>query len=339
MAERTAAPALRPDWHALASRILAGGPLTREEALAALRCPDEDLLDLLAAAYRVRRHYFGNKVHLHLLMNAQSGLCPEDCHYCSQSRISTADIEKYPLQSREVTLAGAERAAQLRAATYCIVTSGRGPTDRQVAFLADVVREIKARFSLKVCCCLGLITPEQAAVLKEAGVDRYNHNLNTSERHTPHIVTTHTYQDRVRTLEHVKAAGLSPCSGAIFGMGETDEDIVDVVFALRDLGAESIPVNFLHPIPGTPLAGHWELDPRRCLKILAMVRLACPDREIRIAGGREVHLRSLQPLGLYAANSLFIGDYLTTAGQPPEEDYRMIEDLGFEIEERPERGG
>lgn len=330
---------VRPDWLALADRVLAGVAVTREEALAMLRCPDDEILDLLAAAYRVRRRYFGKKVHLHVLMNAQSGLCPEDCHYCSQSSLSAAEIDRYPLKSRETLLEGARRAAELRAATYCIVTSGRGPSDRQVEFIASVVREIKGRYDLKVCCSMGFLTSRQAAVLRAAGVDRYNHNLNTSERHTPHVVTTHTYPDRVATVERVKAAGISACSGAIFGMGETDEDAVDVAFALRDVGAESIPVNFLIPIPGTPLQDRRELDPRRCLRLLAMMRLVNPDREIRIAGGREVHLRSLQPLGLFAANSLFVGDYLTTAGQAPEEDYRMIADLGFEIEDRPERGG
>ncbi len=331
---------VRFDWAAIADRILSGGEAaTAEEALGALRCPDEELLDLLAAAYRVRRHYFGNRVHLHLLLNAQSGLCPEDCHYCSQSRISRAQIARYPMQSRETILAGAERAFQLGAATFCIVTSGRGPSDRHIDFLCEVVREIKARFPIKVCCCLGLLRPDQAERLKQAGVDRYNHNLNTSRRFTPRIVSTHTYEDRLQTARTVQQVGIGLCSGAIFGMGETDEDIVEVALALRELGAESIPVNFLHPIAGTPLENQWALTPQRCLKILAMMRLVNPDREIRIAGGRELHLRTLQPLGLYAANSIFIGDYLTTKGQAPEADYRMIQDLGFEVETRPERGG
>lgn len=326
-------------WHALADRVLAGGAVTGEEALAMLRVPDEGVLDLLAAAYRIRRRYFGNKVHLHLLTNAQSGLCPEDCHYCSQSKLSTAAIDKYPFQSRETILAGARRAAELQAATYCIVTSGRGPSDRQVRHMAEVVREIKATYDLKVCCCMGLLTEEQAHLLREAGVDRYNHNLNTSEGHTPNVVTTHGYADRVQTVRAVKAAGISPCSGAIFGMGESDEDVVDVAFALRELGADSIPVNFLNSICSTPFANLACLDPRRCLKILALMRFVNPDKEIRVAGGREVNLHSLQPLSLYAANSIFIGDYLTTAGQPPTEDYRMIEDLGFQIEADPAVGG
>ena len=186
---------------------------------------------------------------------------------------------------------------------------------------------------MKVCACLGLLTDDQAVELREAGVDRYNHNLNTSADHYERITTTHTYEDRVATLEAVKRAGISPCAGFIAGMGETDEQLVDVAFALRELDADSIPVNFLHPIDGTPLEGRHELDPRRCLKVLALFRFVCPTKEIRVSGGREVNLRSLQPLSLLPANAIFIGDYLTTPGQAAEDDYRMIEDLGLEIEE------
>ncbi len=320
------------NWQALADRVLAGETVTREAALAMLQVPDTELLDLLSAAYKIRHHYFGNRVRLQVLMNAQSGLCQEDCHYCSQSAISEAEIQKYPMQSRETILAGAKRAADMGAATYCMVTSGRTPSDRHVDYMADIVREIKSTLNLKVCCCLGLLSEEQARRLKEAGVDRYNHNLNTSAEHTPNVVTTHTYQDRVDTVARVKAAGLSPCSGVIFGMGESDSDAVSVAFALRGLDADSIPVNFLNPIAGTPMAGQNDLTPRRCLKLLAMVRFINPTKEIRMAGGREVNLRTLQPLGLYPANSLFVGDYLTTPGQMPAEDHRMLTDLGFEVE-------
>jgi biotin synthase len=195
------------------------------------------------------------------------------------------------------------------------------------------VRQIKQELPMKICACLGLLTDEQASRLSDAGVDRYNHNLNTAASHHARITTTHTYDDRVATLEAVKRAGISPCAGFIAGMGESDEQIVDIAFALRELDADSIPVNFLNAIPGTPLEGRNELDPRRCLKILALMRFTCPAKEIRVAGGREVNLRSLQPLALYAANSIFVGDYLTTPGQAAESDWAMLEDLGFEIEE------
>jgi biotin synthase len=320
-------------WDDLADRVLAGEGATLEDALAVLASGDHELLELLGAAFRVRRHTFGQKVKLNLLLNAKSGVCPEDCGYCSQSIVSQAPIPKYQLLSHDTIVAGAHEAWQRKAGTYCIVASGRGPSARELREVAAAVRTIKAELPMKVCACLGLLTDEQARDLREAGVDRYNHNLNTSEDHYGAITTTHTYADRVQTLGAVKKAGISPCSGVIVGMRERDEQIVDVAFALRELDADSIPVNFLHAISGTPLQGVHELDPRRCLRVLCLFRFVCPTKEIRVSGGREVNLRSLQPLALYPANAIFIGDYLTTAGQAAEDDYRMIEDLGFEIEE------
>ncbi len=318
-------------WHALADRVLDGHRLAREEALEVLASPDEELLDLLAAAFRVRQRHFGRRVQLYFLMNAKSGLCPEDCGYCSQSKVSEAEIPKYKLLSREKLLDGARIAKERGAKTYCIVISARGPSEREMKAVTTIVPEIKAEYDLDICACLGLLTPEQAQELKACGVNRVNHNLNTSEGFYSEICTTHTYQDRVDTLRAVREAGMEMCSGGIIGMGEKHGDVVDMAMELRELGVQSIPVNFLNPIEGTPLEGADRLNPRYCLKVLAMFRLACPDREIRIAGGRELHLGSLQPLGLYAANSIFVGDYLTTEGQPPEADYRMIEELGFEV--------
>jgi biotin synthase len=233
----------------------------------------------------------------------------------------------------DVLVAGAHEAWARKAATYCIVASGRGPSARELREVTAAVRQVKQELPMKICACLGLLTAEQARDLAEAGVDRYNHNLNTAASHHAQITTTHTYHDRVATIEAVKQAGISPCAGFIAGMGETDEQIVDVALALRELDADSIPINFLNAIPGTPLEGRKELDPRRCLRILALMRLVCPAKEIRVAGGREVNLRSLQPLAMYAANSIFVGDYLTTPGQAAESDWAMLEDLGFEIEE------
>jgi biotin synthase len=320
-------------WESLADRALAGEPLAREEALGVLRAPEEELLSLLAAVFRVRRAHFGVLVKLNMIVNAKSGICPEDCGYCSQSIVSTAKIPKYSMLKADVLVAGAREAWARKARTYCIVASGRGPSARELREVTAAVRRIKQELPMKVCACLGLLTAEEACELADAGVDRYNHNLNTAASHHAEITTTHTYDDRVATLEAVKQAGISPCAGFIAGMGETDEQIVDIAFALRELGADSIPVNFLNAIPGTPLEGRDELDPRRCLRILALMRLVCPAKEIRVAGGREVNLRSLQPLAMYAANSIFVGDYLTTPGQAAESDWAMLEDLGFEIEE------
>jgi len=319
------------DWMALADRVLAGGNVEPDEALAILRSPDEQLLELLAAAYRVRRRFFGNRVQLYFLMNAKSGLCPEDCGYCSQSKVSEAEIPRYNLLNEARLMEGARAAAERKAATYCLVISARGPTEREIDAVTQIVPKIKAAYDLNVCACLGLLTPEHAERLKDCGVDKVNHNLNTSRRFYPEICSTHTYQDRIDTLRAVRHAGLELCSGGILGMGETDSDVVAMAFELRELGVESIPLNFLNPIDGTPLAGSRHLTPRYCLKALAMMRLVNPRSELRIAGGREMHLGSLQPLGLYAANSIFVGDYLTTKGQLPEADYRMIEEMGFVV--------
>ena len=318
-------------WHALADQVLGGRKATHEQALDILRAPDSELLDLLSAAFRVREAAFGRTVQLYVLMNVRSGLCPEDCSYCSQSRASKADVQKYPLVAADIILEGAENAAKWGACTFCVVASGRAPGQRDLQHLGNVVREVKSRYSLRICACLGLLTEEQALFLKEAGVDRVNHNLNTSQKFYPKVCSTHTYEDRLKTLENVRAAGISQCSGCIIGMGESDDDVVWVAEQLRDLNVDSIPVNFLHAIEGTPLEHTWNLNPQACLKALCMFRFVNPGAEIRMAGGRELHLGALQPLGLYPANSLFLGDYLTTKGQRPEQDLKMIRDLGFRV--------
>lgn len=321
-------------WESYADKALQGELLTKEEALQLLEAPNDQLLLILHAAYRVRKSYYGNKVKLNMIINAKSGLCPEDCGYCSQSIISTAPVQKYTLLDKDTLVAGAREAMSRKAGTYCIVASGRGASDKEIDQVVEAVREIKQDMPLKICCCLGIISEEKAQKLKEVGVERYNHNLNTSANHHENITTTHTYEDRKSTVEGIKSAGISPCSGCIIGMGETHEDIYEMATELRQLDADSIPVNFLHSIPGTPLEGMKDLDPRYCLKVLALFRFINPTKEIRMSGGREVNLRSLQALGLYAANSIFVGDYLTTEGQEYTSDHQMIKDLGFEIEEK-----
>ncbi|MDZ4817551.1 MAG: biotin synthase BioB [Planctomycetota bacterium] len=319
------------NWGGLAQQVLDGQPLSFEQALAVLDSPDEELLDLVAAAAKVRRHYFGNTVQLYFLMNAKSGLCPEDCGYCSQSKVSDAEIPRYNLLNAKKLLDGARIAHEQGSKTYCIVISARAPNEREINAITQIVPQIKSQYGLNICACLGLLTAEHARRLKECGVDKVNHNLNTSEEYYGQVCSTHSYQDRVETLQHVRNAGLELCSGGIIGMGESHANIVQMAFALRDLQVESIPLNFLNPIDGTPLAGQKELNPRFCLKALCMMRLVNPTSELRIAGGREMHLASLQPLGLHVANSIFVGDYLTTKGQAPEADYQMIRDLGFVV--------
>lgn len=319
-------------WKELALGVLNGNELSDAEALSILDCPDQELLELLQAAYIIRHHYYGNSVKLNMIINTKSGLCPENCGYCAQSSVSEAPIQKYKMMDKDTILKGAEQAFNLNAGTYCIVASGRGPSEKEIDTVTSAVEEIKDKYGLKVCACLGILKPSQAERLKAAGVDRYNHNLNTSASHHAAITTSHTYEDRVNTVELIKSSGISPCSGVIVGMKETKQDVVDMARSLRALDADSIPVNFLHAIDGTPLEGTRELNPRYCLKVLCLMRFINPTKEIRISGGREVNLRSLQPLGLYPANSIFVGDYLTTEGQETTADHKMLEDLGFEIE-------
>lgn len=320
------------DWLTLAQKALNGECLTLEEGLAVLEADNDEVLPLLQAAYRVRQHFYGKKVKLNMIINAKSGLCPEDCGYCSQSIVSTAPVKKYTLLDKDTLLAGAREAMARKAGTYCIVAAGKGPTDKELDQVVEAVKEIGSTMPLKICACLGILKDDQAKRLAEAGVHRYNHNLNTSKANYPSITTTHTYDQRVETVEKVKTYGMSPCSGVIIGMGETNQEIVEMAFALRELDADSIPINFLNAIPGTPLESAGRTPAMKALKVLALFRLICPSKEIRVAGGREVNLRTLQPLSLYAANSVFVGDYLTTQGQDALTDHQMIEDLGFEIE-------
>lgn len=322
--------------HALAEKSLAGEALTRAECQQVLHCPDARILDLLGATFRVRERFCGRRVHLHMLINAKSGLCPEDCHYCSQSRVSTADIARYPMVSMQRLLERAREAKEARCRRYCIVISTRAATQREIDFIARAVRRIKAEVGIACCCSLGLISQDKARQLHEAGVEQYNHNINTSQRYYPQICTTHTYQDRIQTLHDVRQAGLQLCSGAIFGQGESEEDIIDIALALRALEPESIPVNFLFAIAGTPFA-HYEqtLSPYDCLRILCLIRLLNPRQEVRLSAARERYLRTLQPLALYAANSVFVSGYLTEPGQDYQATWQMIADLGFELEEHP----
>src|SRR6476660_6949061 len=313
-------------------KAVRGETLTRSECHAVLDSPDEQLLGLLQAAFTVRSHYFGKTVRLQMLQNAKSGACQEDCHYCSQSALSTAPIERYNLLPRQQMIDGARQAAASKAQRYCIVISGRSPLDREIDEIAGAVRSIKEEVPIQICCSLGLMNEAQAKRLKAAGVDRVNHNLNTSEAFHNAICTTHTFQDRLATLRNARAAGLEICSGGIVGMGEADDDLIDLAMALRGVHPESIPVTTLHPVAGTPLGHCDHLTPQRCLKVLCLFRFLHPRTEIRIAGGREHNLRSLQPLALYPADSVFVNGYLTTPGAPAPEVWDMIRDLGFTIE-------
>jgi len=321
------------DWKALANRILDGGaPITREEALAVLNSSDDELLDVLQAAYLIRRNFFGKKVSLHVLKNAKSGVCPEDCSFCSQSKSSNADVEEYEMQSAEEIVAGAQGASDMQALRYCVVTSSRAPSENEMKTITEAASRIKREYPhLELCASMGFLTEEKARRLKESGVDRFNHNLETSANFYPSICSTHLYEDRVETAKTVKKVGLDLCCGGLIGMGETLEDRVDLALALKELKTDSAPINFLDPREGTKLEGAACVTPNDCLRTLAMFRFVLTYAEVRIAGGRETCLRNLQPLSLYPANSMFTNGYLTTGGQDFAADKRMIEDAGFEI--------
>ena len=321
------------DFQQLADKALQGILPEREELRRVLTAPDEQLPEILSAAFRVRHHYYGKRVQIHVLQNAKSGLCPEDCHYCSQSSVSEAPVDKYTFMSKDKLVESARKAKEAGAVRFCIVNSGRGPTNKEIDDISAAVREIRAETGMNVCCSLGLMNEDKTHKLAAAGVGRVNHNLNTSRERHPEIVTTHSYDDRVATIENVKSAGIGTCSGGIIGMGESDDDIINLAMTLRAMDIDSIPVNFLNSIPNTPFAQKRELTPQRCLKTLCLFRFVNPNKELRVAGGREVNLRSLQPLSLYPANSLFVNGYLTTPGQDATDAHQMIRDLGFELDQ------
>jgi biotin synthase len=322
------------DWKAIGERILDGGAITPAEALAVLESADDVLLEIVQAAYKIRTTYFGKTVSIHLLQNVKSGKCPEDCTFCSQSTRYKNDVERYPMQTVETIVNGAQAAVDRNAKRYCMVASSRAPSPKELEVICEATRRIKTRHpGLEICSSLGLLTEDKARQLKEAGVNRFNHNLETSENYFPEVVTTHDFEERINTARIAKKMGLDLCCGGLYGMGESLQDRVDLAFALADLDVDSVPVNFLDPRPGTPFFGKPNpLSPNDCIRALCMMRFVNPTSEIRVAGGREKTLRGLQSLALYPANSIFTAGYLTTGGAEYEEDKKMIEDAGFEIE-------
>jgi len=289
---------------------------------------------LLALAEEPRRRYFDSKVQVHILDNIRNGYCAEDCGYCAQRKSAQAEeIPAYATKETEEILREAESAFRSGAYRFCLVTSGTGPTPNSVERYADIIRQIKSKYPMRLCLSAGIIkNSEHARILAAAGLDRYNHNLNTSEDHTPEITKTHTYQDRITTIRHLKDAGISVCSGVIAGMGESAADLVDVALRLRELKVPSIPVNFFLPVPGHEVKSPSPLTADSCIRALCMFRLANPSAEIRMAAGREVYIADRQPQALRAANSLFVSGYLNVKGSDAAETYAMIEQAGYSID-------
>ena len=302
------------------------------DCLAVLTDESIDTYELVAAAYQVRKTHWGRDVTVHILNNAQNGNCPEDCSYCSQAKTSKADIEDYPIKNDEEILFEAQKAYEAGAKRYCMVFAGRGPNSLRIKTLERLVRKVKTDYpSLEVCVSAGLLDDTKAQLLKGAGLDRLNHNLNTGREHYSEICSTHTYDDRINTLRSAQRAGLGMCSGLIAGMGETYDELIEIATTLREMGVHSIPVNFLLPIAGNKLTEVKNLTPEYCLRILCLFRFVCPRAELRAAAGREFHLRSLEPVAMQVANSLFLDGYLNTKGKSRKATLTMLKDAGFNI--------
>ncbi len=317
---------------AAADKVTSGGQFERPEALELATAVDADRIDLLAAANRVREHFRGTAVDICSIVNAKSGACSEDCRYCAQSSHYSTDAPVYPLIDVDSMEDAAQAAKQHGAGRFCIVTSGRGIDDawdlRNIARGVERVRGI----GLSACATLGSLTPDQLRYLKDAGLDRYHHNIETSREYFPKVCTTHTFDERTGLLRHARALGLSSCSGGILGMGESMQDRVSMAFSLRELDVDSVPINFLMPVPGTPLEDVPAITPLEALHAIALFRLILPEKEIRVCGGRGTALGSLHPLIFSAgADGFMIGNYLTRTGLDPEQDLRMLRDLGLSV--------
>jgi len=313
----------------LEEKILKGGPISKQEALSITEISGPDIFSLLASANRIRQHFRKNTIGLCSIVNAKSGACPEDCSFCAQSSRSKAEIEIYPLLSKEMIIQKAIEAKNSGIKRFSIVTSGRKVSEKSLMEIADMVSEIRD-LGLIPCASLGLLNAEDLLILKAAGLDRYHHNLETSEGFFPRICTTHTFTDKIRTIESARSAGLSLCSGGIFGMGETWQDRIDMAFSLKDLDVDSIPINFLIPIKGTAFAHKSYLHPFEALQIVSLYRFILPQKEIRICGGRIQILGEFNSLVFAAgADGMISGNYLTTQGRSPEDDLRLIGAYGL----------
>lgn len=327
----------------LVKQIIKGNNITREEALELTKIEgEENILKLGEAANQIREACCGNIVDLCSIVNIKSGNCSENCSFCSQSiHHQGEDSPIYGLKSPEEILAQAKSAAAAGAKRFCLVSQGRGikynsPKSAEFEQILATVKQIIAETSIKPCCALGELTKEQAQALKEAGVTRYNHNLESSENFYEQIVTTHSWQDRVETVKNLKAVGIQACTGGIMGMGESWEDRVDLALALRELEVESVPINLLNPRKGTPLGDKAKIQPLEALKAIAIFRFILPKQILRYAGGREAVMGEWQKMGLKSGiNAMLIGHYLTTLGQSPEDDHAMLESLGLQGGETP----
>lgn len=316
----------------LSDRVLNGVAITQSEAQRILSFrTQEEIVMLLAHANILKNHFKGTRIDLCAVVNAKSGRCNEDCIFCAQSAHHRTGVEMYPLLDTNEVMKIVRVAEDNGAHHFGIVTSGKGITNtRELEKICESIKGISENSNLIACASLGVLSSEQSHCLRKAGLKRYHHNLETAESHFPKICSTHSFEERVKTILRVKEEGFEVCSGGIFGLGETPEQRIELAFALRDLDVDSVPLNFLNPVAGTPVAEYPLLPPLEILKIIALFRFTLPKKDIRVCGGREVSLRTLQPLMYVAgANGTMVGNYLTTSGRDPQIDLQEILDLGL----------
>ena len=317
------------------ARAVIGGEVPDSATLTRLaRTPDDQVLLLLPGADMLRRHRFGNQIHLCTICNGKSGRCTEDCRFCAQSAHYDTGATSYPLMEGADMAKVGLRVAATPVNRYSVVTTGRGLGAADVPLVAGALATVR-NAGIGTCASLGILEETEFACLRAAGVDRYHHNLETAESFFPSICTTHAYAQRVATIRRAKRLGFSVCAGGIFGMGETDDQALEMLVALRDLKVDAVPLNFLVPIDGTPLAGRAAISPLRCLKLIALARFVMPGKEIIVCGGREANLKDLHPLVYLAgASGIMTGHYLTTTGRRLEEDLGTLSRLGLTVRSR-----
>ncbi len=323
---------MRREIRKIGDKVLEGKDVSMKDVLPFVGAKGPDVLELAAVANRVREELNGNEIDLCSLLSAKSGRCPENCAFCAQSAHYKTEAPVYPLLDAERMVEGAREAQARGTGRFCLITSGRELSDKEFETILDALGRIRGATTLALDCSLGTLSKDRAVSLKEVGVTRYNHNLETAESHFPQICSTHSYRDRVKTIEILKGQGFSICCGGIIGLGESPQQRLELAFSLKRLEIDCIPFNILNPRPGTPLEHSEPVPAMEAIKTISLFRLILPKGTIKIAGGREANLRDLQSLALLAgANGLILGNYLTTAGRNAEDDLTMIRDLGFEL--------
>ncbi len=323
---------MRKEIQKIGDKVLEGGSVNMKEIYPLLETKGPDIIELAAVANRVREEFNGNEIDLCSLLNAKSGRCPEDCGFCAQSAHYKTEALVYPMMDTNRIVEEAKKAQRKGTGRFCLITSGRELNDEEFETILRALDRIRRETTLDLDCSLGTLSKERAESLKKVGVTRYNHNVETAESHFPQICSTHSFRDRVKTIEVLKEQGFSICCGGIIGLGESPQQRLELAFSLRQLGIDCIPFNILNPRPGTPLEHSESIPPMEIIKTVSLFRLVLPKGTIKIAGGREANLRDLQSLALLAgANGLIVGNYLTTPGRNAEDDFRMIKDLGFKL--------